>query len=118
MLIIYSKFLYRISLYMIRISQEVHFKSQFPPWKCQRVLYFSITRTSHSLPQTLLVHSAKLDQYIAIRSQISEAFATAVNTSEKREWYSLDSIAALKPDITLIYADHNPKEIFIVAGCK
>ena len=59
-----------------------------------------------------------MNKYIATRSQTGKPFGIATNTSEKREWYPLDSITALKPGLTLIYVSDNPEEISLVADAK
>ena len=62
-----------------------------------------------------IVHSAKISRYIAVRSQIYRAFAVVADVSEKREWYSIDSVVALALGTTLIYVADNPDEISLVA---
>lgn len=62
-----------------------------------------------------IVHSVRVNQYFAIRSEIGSALAVASDTSQKREWYSLDSIAAMGAGLTFVYVDKNPEEISLVA---
>lgn len=62
-----------------------------------------------------IIHSAKLNRYIALRSGLDQAVTKAPDASEKREWLPLDSMRALGPDLTLIYLADNPEEISLVA---
>lgn len=67
-----------------------------------------------------IVHSAKIDRYVAVTSALVKGHWSASNTTEKREWYPIDSIRArygpapLKPDL-LIYIGESPKDIALVA---
>ncbi len=66
-----------------------------------------------------IVHSAKVNRYIALRSQMGKAYATASNASKKRGWYTPDSIVVLEPGLTLVYVeDDNPEEISLVADAQ
>ncbi|MFC1846453.1 hypothetical protein ACFLYS_00130 [Chloroflexota bacterium] len=65
-----------------------------------------------------IVHSARINRYVALRAQMGKAFATASNFSKKMEWHSLDSKTALEPGITLIYMADDPREISLVADAK
>ncbi len=62
-----------------------------------------------------IVHSTKVDQYYAIKLGLGKALAEASNTSQKREWYSLDSIVAMGDGFTFVYVDKNLEEISLVA---
>ncbi len=63
----------------------------------------------------LVVHSAKVNRYIALRSQIGEAIGMSTVFSEKREWLPVSSVRALGSGLTLIYVADNPEEISLVA---
>ena len=65
-----------------------------------------------------IVHSTRINRFIALRAQMGEAYATASNFSKNMEWLSLDSKTALEPGITLIYMADKPKEISLVADAK
>lgn len=78
--------------------------------------YISFNRPNPKLVvPDLIIHSAKLDKYIAFGSEISRAEARASNVSELGEWCSLDYRVALEPGLNLIYVASNPEEISLVA---
>lgn len=66
----------------------------------------------------IIVHSARVDRYIALSSEIGTAVATASDASEKREWLPLDSVVDLGSGITLVYVDDNPEELSLVADAQ
>jgi hypothetical protein len=67
-----------------------------------------------------IVHSAKLNRYVSIRTDIAEASWTAKLASDKREWYELRSlmkqyiVIAHWPDL-VIYIDDQPEDLALVA---
>lgn len=67
-----------------------------------------------------IVHSAKLNRYVSIRTDIAEASWTAKLVSDKREWYHLRSlmkqyiVIAHWPDLA-IYIDDQPEDLALVA---
>jgi len=67
-----------------------------------------------------IVHSAKLNRYVSIRTDIAEASWTARLVSDKREWYHLRSLMrqytaiAHWPDLA-IYIDEQPEDLALVA---
>jgi hypothetical protein len=68
-----------------------------------------------------IVHSAKIDSYVAVGSALGRAYWGAANASKKREWYPLKAVkkeiygpAGLKPDL-LIYIDDRPQDVALIA---
>jgi len=70
-----------------------------------------------------IVHSAKVNRYVAIGTELGKAIFAANNASYKREWYSLSSIGkeygpVFKwPDLVIYIADE-PEDINLVADAK
>jgi|TARA_B100002003_G_scaffold107990_1_gene100216 hypothetical protein len=67
-----------------------------------------------------IVHSAKLDRYVSIRSELRGASYTTANASEKREWYQIDAMSnehrlALRNPSLLIYIDDELDDIALIA---
>ena len=84
----------------------------------------------HEIPQVFIVpnfivHSAKVDRYVAIGLEIGigTAMWTASKVSERREWYPLKSIREkyslvdLKPDM-IICADERPEDVALIADSE
>lgn len=79
----------------------------------------------HGRPPTfivpdIIVHSAKVDKYFSIRTDLQEAVWLSVSVSDKREWFYLSSIRKVIgqgitwPDI-VIYASDKLKELTLIA---
>lgn len=90
-------------------------ESPVPPLKESKHLKFKDAEDVILTVPDLIVHSTKLNGYISFRSQYGRALAKAVDASQKRKWYSLDSIAPMSPDLTLVYVGDNPEELSLVA---
>jgi len=98
------------------IGEAVSFeKSALVPEESKRLIFKHEPSSVTFIVPDFIIHSVRVNQFFAIRQEIGKAVAVASNPSAKREWYSLDSIAALYPDQTLIYMDDNPEEISLVA---
>ena len=68
----------------------------------------------------IIVHSAKLDRYVSIRSEFRSASYTAANISEKREWHNINAISnefrlATRNPSLLIYIDDELDDLALVA---
>ncbi len=87
------------------------------PEESKRILFNYDMESSFIIPD-LLFYSAKINKYVAIRSQIGEGIGTATNTYKSRNWYSLNSLATIRPNLTLVYIANNPEEISLVADAK
>ncbi|MFC1866405.1 hypothetical protein ACFLYB_06835 [Chloroflexota bacterium] len=61
------------------------------------------------------VHSVRLGQYFSFRPEIIEALGTATNKSVLREWLSVSDIVELEPNVIVVYADKQLKELSIIA---
>jgi len=67
-----------------------------------------------------IVHSAKINRYVSIRTDLAEANWTARMVSDKREWHHLRStmrqhtVITYWPDL-VIYIDDKPEDIGLVA---
>lgn len=84
------------------------------------------TKPIFTIPE-ILVHSTKLNRYLAFRSDITSAILSAVNTHCKMEWYVLDSLLGSKIQepldvwgvgLTLLYIADTPDQISLVADAK
>jgi len=79
--------------------------------------------SNHPLATTLIVpdfivHSARLNRYFALRSEMGTPLMTAQNTIESREWYPLDSIRAFASGLTLVYLADKPEEVSLIADTE
>ena len=89
-------------------------KEEVPLPKQTNYIAFNRSNPKLVVPD-LIIHSAKLDKYIALRSGIRRAEARASNVSELGEYCSLDYRIALDPGLNLIYVANNPEEISLIA---
>jgi len=70
-----------------------------------------------------IIHSAKINRYVAIRTEPIDAAWMATTASEKREWYSLNSLrkeyspVVLWPDL-IVYVDDEPCELVLIADSQ
>ncbi len=87
------------------------------PQESKRLLFKYEATATLTVPD-LIVYSAKVNRYIATRSQIGEAFGTTTDTGDKMEWYPLDSVVTLESGLTLVYMADDPKEISLVADAQ
>jgi len=89
------------------------------PKESQRLSFEHGTSPAFIVPD-FIVHSAKINRYVAIRTELGDAVFTAKDATEKREWYSLNSIRAkygsvtLRPNLT-IYVDDKLEDIALIA---
>lgn len=60
-----------------------------PPPQEARNLSFEHERFYSFIVPDFIIHSTKINQYVAIRTELGKAVSTAQNVSEKREWYYL-----------------------------
>lgn len=97
-------------------SHEEHL---VPPPNESKHLSFKHEQSSTLTVPDFIVHSAKINRYVALRSEFRAiAVWTASDASEHREWYPLDCVVALRLGLTLIYVADNPEEISLVADAK
>jgi hypothetical protein len=64
-----------------------------------------------------IVRSAKLNRFVAIRSEFKEGIYNALNPSSEREWYPLnvDLLILLASGLTLLYVAERPESISLIA---
>ncbi len=86
-----------------------------PPPEESRHLSFKQDQGAVFIVPDFIVHSAKVNRYVALRSQMGKPYAIASITSEKREWLNPDSKSIVDPGITFVYVADNPDEISLVA---
>ncbi len=83
--------------------------------KKSNCLLFNDNQPQSIIAPDFAVHSTPLDKFIAFRSELGNALATATNASPKREWISIDSIPGWMDldlaNLTLIYVDNDPENI-------
>lgn len=99
-------------------------KEPVPEPKESRRLSFEQGLPAVFLVPDFIVHSAKINRYIAIKTELGVANWTARQVSDKREWYPIDSIVKkynrvalqpdLQPDLT-IYVDDKPENVALIA---
>ena len=65
-----------------------------------------------------IIHSDKMNKYVAMRSGFKGAFWTASHSSENREWYPIESMLELDPGVILIYVADSPEEISLIADIE
>lgn len=66
---------------------QIRCEEAVPPPEESRNLSFKYEPISSLTVPDFIVHSAKLSQYVAIRTELGNAVSTAQNASDKREWY-------------------------------
>lgn len=93
------------------------------PFPCEtKMLGFEVGRRDVLLLPDFIVRSAKLERYVAFRTEIGKALWRASYYSEKREWLAIASmieeygITELKPDL-LLYVGDNLEDVSLVADC-
>jgi hypothetical protein len=84
------------------------------PEKSKRLLFRYPPNTSVLIPD-LIIHSAKINKYIAVRSHVTRVFAPCFKVSSKREWQSFNSAEYLEDGMTMVYIDEKPEEISLIA---
>ena len=98
------------------LMEATPFEASAPaPEESKRLIFKHESAPVQFIAPDFIVHSTKVDQYYAIKLGLGKALAVAFDTSERREWYSLDSIAAMGSGLTFVYVDKNPEEISLVA---
>ena len=85
-----------------------------PPPEESKLLSFEHQSSPPLIVPNVMVHSAKMNRYVAFGSAFVMPISVALNTSEKREWYPLDSIQTLVPYTNLIYVDDSPMDIALI----
>ena len=79
--------------------------------------YFSQPlKTIFAVPD-LILHSARLNRFVGIRSEFREGICHAPNASGERDWYPADAdlLRLLANGLSLIYVAENPESISLIA---
>ena len=94
------------------------------PFPCEtRALRFEVDRNDILLTPDFIIHSKKLEKYVAFRTELGKALWRASYYSEKREWFAISFLiekygfTELKPDL-LLYIGDNLADISLVADCE
>jgi hypothetical protein len=69
-------------------------------------------------PPDMILHSPKLNKYIAIRIEPKSATWTATNASDKNEWLPIDVNAPFLPGMILVNVGDNPWDLALVADAE
>ena len=99
-----------------RVKQNIPFPEE------TKVLSFEVGRREILLIPDFIVRSAKLEKYVAFRTEIGKPLWQASFHSKKREWFSIESfleeygITEMKPDL-LLYVDENLEDVSLVSDC-
>jgi hypothetical protein len=124
--------------FLILLNADILFQvdlSHFPktkPWKkgnklqddvpapevSNCILFNSYGNDNMFIIPDVIFHSASLNGYVAIRSEIGRSLITAKNASKKREWYPFDQDLAPETGLTLAYLADSPEEISLVADAR
>ncbi len=70
-----------------------------------------------------IIHSTRLNKFVAVRTAFTSAMWSANSYSEKREWYSIESLVEeyglinLSPDL-LVYIDDSTESVSMVADAE
>jgi hypothetical protein len=100
------------------IMSSLASEEQVPPPEESKRLSFRHELVPLFTVPDFIVHSAKLNRYVGVRSEFGAAIAKASNASQQRKWYPLDSVISLEPGLTLIYVAEKSEEISLIADVK
>lgn len=105
------------------IFHRDRFKQNIPFPEETKFLGFEVGRRDVLLIPDFIVRSAKLEKYVAFRTEIGKALWRASFYSERREWFPIESfvedygITEMKPDL-LLYIDDNLEDVALVSDCE
>jgi hypothetical protein len=91
---------------------------EFPPPQESRHLSFKHKKAAVFIVPDYIIHSAKVNRYVALRSQMGKPYASTQLVHNKREWLIPDSKSIVDPGITFVYVDEKPDEISLVAEAR
>jgi len=106
---------------LIKHREDVRQNIPFPSET--KVLGFEVGRRDVLLIPDFIIRSAKLEKYVAFRTQIGKAIWKASYHSEVREWLSITSIieeygiTEIKPDL-MLYIGENLEDVSLVADSE
>jgi len=83
-------------------------------------LSFEHEMTSILIVPDFIVYSAKIDRYIAVRSEFKQAIWVAADINQEREWYTFDFITEKNALVDLesgllVYIDDSPEDLALIA---
>lgn len=90
----------------------------------QKYLSFEHKSSPIFIVPEFIVHSAKINRYVSVRSEMGKAMWSTPSASDKREWYSLDALRekygsfVLNLDFIVIYIDDSPENLVLIADAK
>lgn len=93
-------------------------KEPVPPPKESKRLQFRDDPEAIFIVPDLIVKSTGANGHVGFKSRRGKAVAKAVNASEKRKWYPIDSVAPMISNMTLVYLAENPEDISLVADVE
>lgn len=105
------------------IKHSVLAKESLPLPVESKIFAFEVGRRQTLLTPDAIIHSARLDKYVAFRTAFTSAMWSANSYSDKREWYSIESLVeeygliTLRPDL-LVYIDDNAEDVSMVADAE
>ncbi len=65
-----------------------------------------------------IIHSPRLNRYVAVKMEFTVSMHIAANASDHREWYPIETAALLGRDTILVYIADEPGDIALVADSK
>jgi hypothetical protein len=65
-----------------------------------------------------IMHSIKTGRYFSSRGQFGRPFYAVTNASQKREWYTVDSVPNLRPGLILIDQGNLPRDISLFGDAR
>lgn len=105
------------------IKHSVTAKESLPLPVESKQFAFEVGRRQALLAPDAIIHSARLDKYVAFRTAFCSALWSANSYSDQREWYSIESLVEeygfiiLRPDL-LVYIDDNVEAVSMVADAE
>jgi hypothetical protein len=91
---------------------------EYPPPEESRHLSFKYDPEAVFIVPDFIVHSAMINRYVALRSQMGKPYASTQLEKNRREWLHPDSKSIVDPGITFVYVDDDPEEISLVAEAR
>lgn len=105
------------------IKHSVTAKESLPLPVESKQFAFEVRRRQPLLVPDAIIHSARLNKYVAFRTAFFSAMWSTNSHSENREWYSIESLVeeygliTLRPDL-LVYIDDNVEDVSMVADAE
>jgi hypothetical protein len=97
------------------IMESTRVEELVPPPTESRLFSFDHDPDVLFIVPDIIIHSAKMDKYVALKTGIDTALAVASNASRERKWYPLESLVAPEPGLILMYIANELEDISLVA---